>query len=199
MTKSGISAAILAGGDSMRFGGITKPNIVIEGIPIIIRILTTIREMFPEIILVTNKPEEFNQYRDIKVTEDIIPGAGPIGGVHAALSVSSNEAVFVFAGDMPFLDKKIIISQRDAFSKGNMDILVPRTGNLVEPLHAVYRKRILDSLEYFITEKHKRSIRDYIAESETGYFDLPETESVRHAFTNINSPSDLEKYNLKNL
>ena len=41
--------------------------------------------------------------------QDEILGAGPLGGIHAAMKASSNDSIFVFAGDMPFLDKDIII------------------------------------------------------------------------------------------
>jgi molybdopterin-guanine dinucleotide biosynthesis protein A len=52
-----ISGVILAGGSNKRFGGITKANVVIDGETIISRIISTISDLFDEIIIVTNKPE----------------------------------------------------------------------------------------------------------------------------------------------
>ena len=57
-----ISGVILAGGSNKRFGGITKANVVIGGECIISRIISTISGLFDEIIIVTNKPEEFSEF-----------------------------------------------------------------------------------------------------------------------------------------
>ena len=103
-----ISGVILAGGSSKRFGGTTKANVVINGETIISRIISTISDLFVEIIIVTNKPEEFQEFIQYKIVKDQYLKAGPLGGIHAALKASSEDAIFVFAGDMPFLDKEII-------------------------------------------------------------------------------------------
>jgi molybdopterin-guanine dinucleotide biosynthesis protein A len=49
-----ISGVILAGGSNKRFTGMTKANIVIGGKTIISRIMEIIRDIFDEIIIVTN-------------------------------------------------------------------------------------------------------------------------------------------------
>jgi molybdopterin-guanine dinucleotide biosynthesis protein A len=37
--------------------------------------------------------------------------AGPLGGIHSALKASTKESLFVFTGDMPLLDKEMIVRQ----------------------------------------------------------------------------------------
>ena len=56
-----ISGVILAGGDNKRFGGILKSNTIIGGETIISRITGTVRDLFNEIIIVTNTPAEFRE------------------------------------------------------------------------------------------------------------------------------------------
>ena len=112
-----ISGVILAGGENRRFNGLPKSKIVIDGKTIIARILDTINEIFDEIIIVTNSPEEYKEYSNCKIVSDHFLKAGPLGGIHAALKGTSNEAIFVFAGDMPLLDKKLIISQINYFNE----------------------------------------------------------------------------------
>ena len=80
-----ISGVILAGGSNKRFGGITKANVVIDGETIISRIISTISNLFDEIIIVTNKPKEFQEFIQYKIVEDQYLKAGPLGGIHAAL------------------------------------------------------------------------------------------------------------------
>src|SRR5450759_2128051 len=121
-----ISGVILAGGANKRFNGITKAKIVIDGKTIISRIIDTIGDIFDEIIIVTNTPEEFKEYTNFKLVSDKFLKIGPLGGIHAALKASSKEAMFVFAGDMPLIDKRVITRQIDFFNSHKCDILIPR-------------------------------------------------------------------------
>ena len=186
-----ISGVILAGGSNKRFGGITKANIVIGGKTIISRMISTISHLFAEIIIVTNNPEEFREFIQYKIVEDQYLKAGPLGGIHAALKASSEHAIFVFAADMPFLDKKIITCQINEFNKGNYDAFLPKVGQYIEPLHAIYRQSILNDLEKFLSEGKKRAVRDFLREVKVDYLQIPDTGQNKRAFTNINSPSDL--------
>jgi molybdopterin-guanine dinucleotide biosynthesis protein A len=190
-----ISGVILAGGTNKRFGGITKSNIIVGGKTIISRMISTIGNIFDEIIIVTNKPEEFREYIQYLIIEDQYLKAGPLGGIHAALKTSSEDAIFVFAGDMPFLDGKIIIDQINEFKNSKYDIFIPETDQFIEPLHAIYRKSVLNDLERFLTERKSRAVRDFLSEENVGYLQIPNTEKTGRAFANINSPSDLAKIN----
>jgi molybdopterin-guanine dinucleotide biosynthesis protein A len=188
-----ISGVILAGGSNKRFGGITKANVVIDGETIISRIMSTISDLFDEIIIVTNKPEEFQEFIQYKIVKDQYLNAGPLGGIHAALKASSEDAIFVFAGDMPFLNKGIISDQINEFSKRQHDVLIPEVDQFIEPLHAIYRKSALYHLERFLLEGKSRAVRDFLSEVNVGYLQMTKNEKTDIAFVNINSPSDLEK------
>ncbi len=189
-----ISGVILAGGSNKRFGGITKACLKIDGEKIISRIINTISSLFGEIIIVTNTPDEFGEFTSCRITVDQIKNAGPLGGIHSALKITSADAIFVFAGDMPFLDRKIIVEQIEAFGTGQSDILIPKAGELVEPLHSIYRKSVMEKLERFLSEGKTRAVKDFLLQMNTGYFHIEESEANLKAFTNINQPSDLLKY-----
>jgi len=191
-----ISGVILAGGSNKRFGGITKANIVIGGKTIISRTISTISDLFEEIIIVTNKPEEFGEYHQYKIVEDQYLKAGPLGGIHAALKTSSEDAIFVFAGDMPFLDVKIITDQINEFNMTEHDVLIPKVDQFIEPLHAIYRKTVLNDLEKFLSERKNRAARDFLSKLNVGYLLIPKSEKTEIAFSNINSPSDLAKISI---
>jgi molybdenum cofactor guanylyltransferase len=191
LTGNNISGVILAGGSNKRFGGITKANVEIDGLTIISRIISVIGEIFPEIIIVTNSPDEFSELRHYKLIADEYLNAGPLGGIHAALKSSSKDAIFVFAGDMPFINNDIITEQIVEFWKGNHDIIIPKIGQLIEPLHAIYRKSILMDLENFMSEKRNKAVRDFLTKVNVEYLQMQDTERCKKAFTNINSPSDM--------
>jgi molybdopterin-guanine dinucleotide biosynthesis protein A len=186
-----ISGVILAGGANIRFNGIIKANIVINGKTIISRIIETIKDIFDEIIIVTNTPEEFIEYPDIKLTGDQILKAGPLGGIHAALKASSKEALFVFAGDMPLLKKEFIVRQIDFFNSNKCDILVPRIDQYIEPLHAIYNISLCKTLENYLKSENDFAVRKFLKELNISYLQFEESEETKNAFSNINSPSDI--------
>lgn len=188
---NGISGVILAGGASKRFGGIVKSNFVIGGKTIISRIICAIKDLFSEIIIVTNTPSEFQEFIQYKIIEDQYHKAGPLGGIHAALKSSSEDVIFVFAGDMPFLNKEIITEMINEFCKGDYEVLIPKVDQFIEPLHAIYRKSVLIDLDRFMSEGKTLAVRDFLMEVNVEYFQIPKTDASDSAFTNINSPSDI--------
>jgi len=188
-----ISGVILAGGAGNRFDGATKSNIVIDGKTIISRIIETITNLFGEIIIVTNTPEEFIEHNNCKIISDQILKAGPLGGIHAALKASSNKAIFVFAGDMPFLDKKFIIRQIDSYNSNNCDVLIPKIGEYQEPLHSICNHTLMKPLEEYLSEAHDYAVREFFKKVNARYLQFDESEGTKKAFTNINSPSDISE------
>lgn len=188
-----VTGIILAGGRNSRFGGIVKANIVVEGEKIISRIIKELRKHCSGIIVATNYPEEFSDLVNVRMVQDIIPGAGPLGGIHAAIKSSESEIVFVIAGDMPFPDGTLIGEQISTFTTSGHDILTAKIGDRIETLHSVFSSRIIDDLGRYLSEEGRRSVRDFLEESDTAYFEIPDTSGNRRIFTNINFPDDAGK------
>jgi molybdenum cofactor guanylyltransferase len=188
-----ITGIILAGGAGSRFHGITKPKILIEGRTIISRITDVLEDVFDEIILVTNSPAEFDGNAGYRIINDSIPDIGPLGGIHAALNAASGEAIFVFAGDMPLLDKKIITRQIDYYNSLECDVLIPRIGEYIEPLHAIYNISILKHLNDYLAKHDNYAVRDFIKLLKVKYMQIDQSAENKNAFTNINSPEDIRK------
>ncbi|HKK42362.1 MAG TPA: molybdenum cofactor guanylyltransferase [Bacteroidales bacterium] len=190
-----ISGVVLAGGANRRFNGLIKSNVVIGGKTIISRITATLDEIFTNIIVVTNTPEAFEELDNYFVVGDHYRNIGPLGGIHAALKASGCNACFVFAGDMPFLDPKLILRQTDYFKKNSCDVLIPHYGSNIEPLHAIYNKSILEELEEFIETQKSYAVRNFLDKVNVGYFDLLPSDVAGKPFTNINYPGDAEGLN----
>lgn len=189
-----IAAAVLAGGENSRMSGRNKGFICISGEPIITRTVRLLGEIFEEIVLVTNSPQEYKAYKDMfYLAEDIIKGAGPLGGIHSALSATKKEAVFFVACDMPFLHNALISRLVRRFSKLDCDALVPRINSFIEPLHGIYKKSLRDKLELFLRTNTDYSVRNFLAALNVEYFDLADNASNRKVFKNLNTPDDLQK------
>jgi molybdopterin-guanine dinucleotide biosynthesis protein A len=186
-----ISGAILAGGAGSRFNGLMKPKIVIDGVTIISRMLSAMTGIFDEILIVTNNPSEFEEYSFCRIIPDEINNAGPLGGIHSALKASSNEAVFVCAGDMPFLEKRLIIEVIEAYLSAGCDVLIPQIEEFIEPLHSVYNTALVKVLEDYLDNNNSFAVREFIKTLNIRYFPLEGSKENKKAFTNINSPSDI--------
>ena len=189
-----LSAAILAGGAATRFDGKVKSKIIIDGETIISRIISVLRDLFDELIIVTNNPEEFSSFNFCNIVRDEILNAGPLGGIHAAMKASSNDSVFVFAGDMPFLDRDIIINLLDTYKGSDCDGLIPVIEEYMEPLHAIYRISLAGNLESYLRSNQSFAVRDYIKTLNVRYFKLEDSERNKIAFTNINSATDIDLF-----
>jgi molybdopterin-guanine dinucleotide biosynthesis protein A len=186
-----ISAAILAGGANKRFNGKTKANIQISGVRIIARTVKILHEIFDDIIIVTNTPEEFKGYKHFKMVPDEIKNVGPLGGIQAALKVASNDALFVFASDMPCISSELVRKHIEFYNKRRCDAAIPRINDFKEPLHAIYNKKIGEKLTEFLKGTNKYSIENFIKDLNVRYHNLDDTFENRRAFMNINTPQDL--------
>lgn len=194
MQCKNISGVVLAGGANKRFNGSTKAKIVIDGKTIISRIIDSLTDIFDEIIIVTNTPEEYEEFKKHKIITDVFDKKGPLGGIHAALKASSKEAIFVFAGDMPFLNKGLIIKQIEYYRNHKYDILIPMINENIEPLHGIYDLSVNITLEEYLKADHNKAVREFFKLVKVGYIQFEDSEETRKAFTNINSPSDIVFY-----
>lgn len=149
-----------------------------------------------EVIIVTaNEPTnlELVDYPKLRILSDIYPGKGPIGGIYTGLATSTSFYNLVVASDMPFLNQALLryMIQLSA----NFDLVVPRVGNLVEPLHAVYTKKCLATIEQMI-KQDKLSVNQLFHLVKTRYVETEEIERFdpRHlSFFNINTKADLKR------
>jgi molybdopterin-guanine dinucleotide biosynthesis protein A len=138
-----VSAYILAGGASSRFGS-NKALHVRDGLAFIQRIADTVRTVIPCVSIVANDPDPYS-FLGLSVIPDLVPGFGPVGGIEAALTHAVSEYVFIVACDMPDVSPDIIRFMVSLCEGGEYDVIVPcRDGNH-EPLHALYRRSCLGS------------------------------------------------------
>ena len=189
--SKGVSGVILAGGKSTRYGK-NKALVEINGVPLIERVIQTIRPLFQDLILITNTPETY-AHLGFPMYADIIKGLGPIGGIYTGLSVLSGDAGFFVACDMPRLNRDLIAHM--VMERGRFDVVVPRISGMMEALHAIYGKGCLPFVKKLIEVQEYQTIRifnqvsvRYIEEDEIRGFD-PQLRS----FLNINRPEELKR------
>jgi molybdopterin-guanine dinucleotide biosynthesis protein A len=185
-----IDAVILAGGKNRRFNGKHKSLAFFHDKTILERQIMVLKSLFPKIYLITNHFHDFQKFSELEIFEDIIKDKGPLGGIHAGITYSGEENIFVFAGDMPFLDKKLIEKQVQMHEKMNFSVTIPKTKKGIEPLHGIYNKKLKKELEDLLYQQDVFSIRALFTPSNTYFWRL----EYNKAFININSQEELAFY-----
>jgi molybdopterin-guanine dinucleotide biosynthesis protein A len=133
-----LTVAIQAGGQSSRMGEdkALKPFL---GRPLIQRVIERLRPIADELIVTTNRPAEYAFLR-LPLFIDLKPGRGALGGLHTAIASAQSPLVAVAACDMPFASAPLLETAARLLVEENVDVVIPRSSEGLEPLHAVYRR-----------------------------------------------------------
>ncbi|MFO8059940.1 MAG: molybdenum cofactor guanylyltransferase [Bacillota bacterium] len=186
-----ITGIILAGGQGTRLGGIDKAFLEVGGIPLVEHVLGTLSEICGDIIVVSRTPEDYRHY-EVRSVEDLVHGAGPLGGLYTGLMTSRSSINFVTACDMPFLNGHLIRYMISRF--GATDILIPRVNSYVEPLHALYSRACISAIESRL-QAGERKLSSYFDEVSVAFVEEEEISRFDpdlRMFTNINHSQDIE-------
>jgi len=190
----GISCIVLAGGKGLRLG---RDKIVetVGNISLLERVISYLSLFSRDIIIVTASMQslpQFTAYPKLKIVADTYPGKGPLGGIYTGLVASDSRYNLVVAGDMPFLNQALLhymIQLCDDF-----DLVVPRLGSMVEPLHAVYSKGCLAPIENLFKQGNLK-VSDLLTLVRVRYVEAEEINQFdpKHlSFFNINTEADLK-------
>lgn len=184
-----LTVAIQAGGKSSRMGT-DKSFVPFRGRPMIATVIDAVAGLGDELILITNKPDEY-AHLGLPMFGDLYPETGPLGGIYTAVYHATHPHVLTVACDMPWLNRPLleyIVSLRET-----ADVVVPRWDKFPEPLHAVYSKACLEPIKekldaqmYKITVFYGRVSLRFVSREEIEQFD-PEGRS----FVNVNTPEEL--------
>jgi molybdopterin-guanine dinucleotide biosynthesis protein A len=139
------TGVILTGGLNLRFGGKNKALSDVGGKTILDRTLTSFANLFRETMLVTKTPLEYLAW-DALIVTDIFSARSPLAGLHAGLTYTRTQHIFITACDTPFIKTPLIKTVLDKIDT-NSDVIVPETEKGLQPLFAVYTKTCLPIIE----------------------------------------------------
>ncbi|MGP3560462.1 molybdenum cofactor guanylyltransferase [Geobacillus sp. BK01] len=142
--KPTIAGAVLAGGQSRRFGR-PKAFALHEGAPFFTWSVAALRSVADELYIVSHPSlvDEFRRQTDIPVLLDVerCRGCGPLAGIYTVMEQSQADWVFVLPCDMPYMRQEVtnrLVSYIDPM----VDAIVPLHGGRPEPLVALYHRRL---------------------------------------------------------
>jgi molybdopterin-guanine dinucleotide biosynthesis protein A len=149
-----------------------------------------------EIILVADagrKSGDMANIPKVRLVRDIYPERGPLGGIYTGLAASTTAYNLVTACDMPFLNVELLrymVQLAPSF-----DMVVPRQGKLFEPLHAIYSRTCLTTIENMLKKGQSETFK-LLELMRVRYVEVEEIERFdpkQLSFFNINTEADLRK------
>ncbi|MBL7126311.1 MAG: molybdenum cofactor guanylyltransferase [Dehalococcoidales bacterium] len=190
-----ISSIVLAGGKSSRFGH-DKVFKTVGDQNLLDLVINCVSPLSQETILVTAGRDalvQSDKYQGLRTVTDVYPGKGPLGGVYTGLLTSKSSFNLVVASDMPFLNTALLRHMIQV--SAGFDLVVPRIGELVEPLHAIYARNCLEPMAHLL-RRNELSVHRLFPLVSTRYVEADEIEQFdpEHlSFFNVNTRADLVK------
>lgn len=185
--------AVLAGGESRRMGT-DKALLEFDGLPLWRRQQQVLVAAGMNEVALVRRPGQSDLAAGLPLCRDRYTGAGPIAGLHAALTWNlacpgPAERLAVLAVDMPAIDAGWFMGLRRHCRPGGG--AVARHDGGFDPLAAIYPATALPLVEERI-QRGEHSLQRLVAALVTAGLMtavvLPETE--RHRLANWNSPAD---------
>jgi molybdopterin-guanine dinucleotide biosynthesis protein A len=196
-----VTGFVLAGGKSTRMGK-DKAFLEFEGRTLLTNALELARGVADE-VKVVGDPAKFADFAT--VVEDIYPGRGPLGGIHAALKSSEAGLNLMIGVDLPLLEVRFLKYLIASAAKSRAVVTVPRVGVHYEPLCAMYRREFVvpaeraliagfNKIDAVFTGFQVRTVEDQ---------ELAQNGFSPSMFRNVNTPEDWklaqEEFALRNM
>jgi molybdopterin-guanine dinucleotide biosynthesis protein A len=183
---------ILAGGHGSRLGGINKALIDVAGSTIIERTVAAISPLVGEVSLVVNDHQL--DFLNLPLHFDPEPHAGVLPALLTGLQSTQADCCLLVACDMPFIKPAVVQHLFDRL--GENDVCIPRVGEQLQPMLAVYRPaRCAEAIRRSLGEGRMRMIAflDRVAVVEEEEATLRTLDPELLSFFNVNEPADLDR------
>jgi len=185
--KTELSGFILAGGKSSRMG-FDKAFLLVGNKPLLQHMIEVV-DPFCQTTAISGQNPDYVEFH-LEMVPDVFPECGPISGLYSVLHYSSTEWNLIVGVDMPFLDEKLISYLISNI--GDCDCVIPKHINGVEPLAALYHRRILPVIDTQINEG-KFKLTKLLSEINTCFIDCnPMIEKNPKLFHNMNTLEDYQ-------
>ena len=194
MDHNNILAVVLAGGKSKRFGK-DKSQVKLGSKILIDYVLTEIKDLYKDILIVTNEPIKFLDSNKISITSDIKKGLGPLGGVITAMKwVKDNNKnykwISTFPTDTPFFKKQHLSKFYKEINLDEGSLFFMKSKNTRHNIFGLWSLELLEKLELALN-RGDRKVELWANEIGVKTIDF-KFENNKDPFFNINTEEDLE-------
>lgn len=184
-----LSLAILAGGNSLRFGD-DKALVPLNGKPLLAHVLERTAGLAAETFIVTNRLGAYEQFKQ-RLVGDLLPGRGVLGGLYTALYYAAQPWLLALACDMPLVNRELLAYMLTL--TGDVELVVPVVHNLPEPLHALWSKACLGPVREALDRGERRLVSAFLAVKvrEVSQAEVEAFDPEHLSFLNVNTPDQL--------
>ncbi|MBI4755399.1 MAG: molybdenum cofactor guanylyltransferase [Betaproteobacteria bacterium] len=196
---AGVTGLVFAGGLGRRMGGADKGLLLLDGRPLIERVLERFRPQVEHLLINANQNEARYAAFGHRVVPDRIGGfAGPLAGLHAGIiaCLSLPQPARYLATvpcDSPFLPMDLVARLRQGLEGADAQIAVARTGDQAHPVFMLCRTGVLEDLSAYLEGGGRKM--------DAWYRRLPFAEIAfddeAEAFANINTRDELAAFSAR--
>lgn len=185
-----ITGVILAGGLGTRMGGVDKGLQLYDGKALVWHVAKRLAPQVDHLLINANRSEAEYAAFGYPVLADQITGfAGPLAGLHAALTAAKTPLVLTAPCDSPGLPLDLVCRLHGALRSTQANLTIARAGGRLHPVFCLCRRSLLGQLEVYL-EGGGRKVAAWCAEMGAIEVDFSEQSE---AFGNFNTLDDLTK------
>jgi molybdopterin-guanine dinucleotide biosynthesis protein A len=131
-----VSAVILAGGRSTRFGA-DKAGALLRREPLLEWVSRAVASAVAEVVVVRAPGQALPSVREaVRIVDDEVAGQGPLAGMVSGLAAVRTSLAFVVSCDAPLLEPGLVPLLADMSS--GFDVVLPVARGRTQPLCALY-------------------------------------------------------------
>lgn len=183
-----IAGLVLAGGQGRRMGGVDKGWVELSGKPMIAHVLERLRPQVGAVLINANQNLDRYARFGAPVVPDVVGSfAGPLAGLHAGMTRSTQAHVVAVPCDSPFLPLDLVQRLSDALEREKAELAVAKTFDQPHPVFCLARRTVLPHLAAYLEAGGRKIDAWYatLAVAEVAFDDEAE------AFRNINTADEL--------
>jgi molybdopterin-guanine dinucleotide biosynthesis protein A len=154
-----VSAVLLAGGESRRFGR-DKATFAWKGTTLWELQLQTLRELEPLEIIISARTDPAWRPADVRFVPDAAPSRGPLSGLTAALASMRSSHLLALAIDMPLMTSLYLGSLISLVTVNSG--IVPMMNGQPEPLAAIYPRAAENTVAAMLAKGSDLALRSLI-------------------------------------
>jgi len=182
-----ITGVVLAGGRSQRMGGQDKGLVELAGRTMIEHVVAALRPQVGALIINANRNQETYARLGYPVVPDGVGDYfGPLAGMASAMQKAGTRYILTAPCDSPLVPANLAERLYDAMSREDAEIAVAHDGERMQPVFALLRCDLLDSVLAFLASGERKIDRWYAQHRSAlaDFADRPET------FLNVNTPAE---------
>jgi len=187
------SCAILAGGQSRRFGR-DKTVAEINNKSLTEILASKLCKISDDVMVISKDSSKFIfSLNQVRFLNDFTDSQSPLVGIITALQNAKHDKVFIVSADTPFLSLELVHFLYEFINKH--DCVLTKINGKINTLCGFYRKKIIQTLLDFFNRNNYRLIDIYIhinTKFISNINEIKKYDSDLLSFININTPEDYE-------